>query len=118
MRGRWRAVCSRCLAPLESDFDLRLREVFEEDPIEDETYPLSHEEIDLEQPIRDLVVPELPLVPLCDQECLGLCPSCGVNRNDDPCNCGSESPTPAGTPSGPSSSLTIPSTVPTRTDRS
>jgi uncharacterized protein len=105
VRGRWHAVCSRCLVPLESEFDLGLREVFEEDPIEEETYALSHEEIDLEQPIRDLVVPELPLVPLCDQECLGLCPSCGVNRNDTfpsagdtpgppGCNCGNESADP------------------------
>jgi uncharacterized protein len=90
VRGRWRAVCSRCLTPLAADFDLRLREVFEEDPIEEETYPLRHDEIDLEQPIRDLVVPELPLVPLCDEDCLGLCPSCGANRNEDPCDCGSE----------------------------
>jgi uncharacterized protein len=87
VRGRWSAVCSRCLTPLENDFDLALREVFEEDPIEDETYPLCHEEIDLEQPLRDLVVPELPLAPLCAESCLGLCPSCGANRNDDPCEC-------------------------------
>jgi len=94
VRGRWRAVCSRCLTPLEADFDLSMREVFEEDPIEDETYLLRHNEIDLEQPIRDLVVPELPPIPLCSDECLGLCPSCGVNRNDDPCDCGSESRDP------------------------
>jgi uncharacterized protein len=101
VRGRWHAVCSRCLTPLEAEFDLALREVFEEDPIEEETYPLRHEEIDLEQPIRDLVVPELPLVPLCDEACLGLCPTCGANRNPvppgetleppGPCECGSES---------------------------
>jgi uncharacterized protein len=91
VQGRWRAVCSRCLTPLEADFDLRLREVFEEDPIEEETYPLSHDEIDLEQPIRDLVVPELPLVPLCSEDCLGLCPTCGTNLNEDhPCDCAAE----------------------------
>ena len=90
VRGRWRAVCSRCLTPLEADFDLAMREVFEEDPIEEETYPLHHDEIDLEQPLRDLVVPELPLVPLCNEDCQGLCPSCGVNRNEGPCDCGSE----------------------------
>jgi uncharacterized protein len=94
VRGRWRAVCSRCLTPLEADFDLRLREVFEEDPIEDETYPLSHEEIDLEQPLRDNVVPELPAVPLCAEDCPGLCPSCGLNRNDSPCDCGGEARDP------------------------
>jgi uncharacterized protein len=84
VRGRWHAVCSRCLTPLEADFDLALREVFEEDPIEEETYPLRQDEIDLEQPIRDLVVPDLPLVPLCDEDCLGLCPTCGANRNPVP----------------------------------
>ena len=81
-----------------------LREVFEEDPIEDETYPLRHDEIDLEQPIRDLVVPELPPAPLCDENCLGLCPTCGANRNPvspgdtpeppAPCECGSEARDP------------------------
>jgi len=104
VRGHWRAVCSRCLNPLEADFDLALREVFEEDPIEDETYPLRHDEIDLEQPIRDLVVPELPPAPLCDENCLGLCPTCGANRNPvspgdtpeppAPCECGSEARDP------------------------
>ena len=94
VRGHWRAVCSRCLTPLEVDFDLPLREVFEEDPVEEETYPLRHEEIDLEQPIRDLVVPDLPLVPLCDEACLGLCPSCGANRNEAACDCGTESRDP------------------------
>ena len=94
VRGRWSAVCSRCLVPLEQGFDLKLREVFEEDPIEDETYPLRNDEIDLEQPVRDLVVPDLPIVPLCDPDCLGLCPTCGVNRNEDPCECRSESSDP------------------------
>ena len=94
VRGRWRAVCSRCLTALEDGFDLALREVFEDDPIEEETDPLRHDEIDLEQPIRDLVVPELPAVPLCDEACLGLCPSCGANRNDSPCDCGNESRDP------------------------
>jgi uncharacterized protein len=87
VRGRWRAVCSRCLAPLEMDFELPMREVFEEDPIEDETYPLRNEEIDLDQPLRDVVVPELPAVPLCDAACPGLCPTCGANRNEGACDC-------------------------------
>ncbi|MGH8999805.1 MAG: YceD family protein [Acidimicrobiia bacterium] len=87
VRGRWAAACSRCLAPVERDFDLRLREVFEEDPVEEETYPLRNEEVDLEQPLRDLVVPDLPHVPLCHPDCAGLCPSCGANRNEDSCAC-------------------------------
>jgi uncharacterized protein len=87
VRGRWSAVCSRCLTPLRTDFDLRLREVFEEDPVEEETYPLRHDEIDLEQPLRDLVVPELPIVPRCRPDCAGLCATCGTNLNEAVCDC-------------------------------
>jgi len=87
VRGRWSAVCSRCLVPIETEFDLRLREVFEADPVEEETYPLRHEEIDLEQPLRDVVVPELPIVPLCRPDCAGLCATCGANLNEGECEC-------------------------------
>jgi uncharacterized protein len=94
VRGRWSAVCSRCLTPLETDFDLHLREVFEEDPVEEETYPLRNDEIDLEQPLRDVVVPELPLVPLCRTDCAGLCPTCGDNLNEGACDCPAVAPDP------------------------
>lgn len=87
VRGRFRATCSRCLAPLERGFTLSLREVFEDEPLDGETYPIVSEEIDLEQALRDLVVPELPAAPLCDPHCQGLCPLCGANRNEDPCLC-------------------------------
>jgi uncharacterized protein len=87
VRGRWSAVCSRCLTPLRNGFDLHLREVFEEDPVEDETYPLRNDEIDLEQPLRDVVVPELPMVPLCRPDCAGLCATCGANLNEGTCDC-------------------------------
>lgn len=87
VRGMWSATCSRCLTPLRQDFDLRLQEVFEDDPVEDETYPIRNDEIDLEQPLRDLVVPDLPQVPLCQPQCRGLCPFCGTNLNEAACAC-------------------------------
>lgn len=33
----------------------------------------------------------LPMKPLCDPACKGLCPSCGVNKNTAPCSCGADS---------------------------
>ena len=30
---------------------------------------------------------ELPLAPLCSEDCQGLCPVCGANRNTEPCDC-------------------------------
>jgi DUF177 domain-containing protein len=87
VHGRWSGACSRCLCPVDQEFEVDLRELFERDPVQDETYPLEHEEIDLEQPVRDTVVLEMPLVPLCRPDCRGLCPTCGTDRNETACAC-------------------------------
>ncbi|MGH9026351.1 MAG: YceD family protein [Acidimicrobiia bacterium] len=63
--GSWRAQCSRCLNPVESDFAVSVRELFEPEPVEGETYALDGEEIDLDQLLRDTVLLELPLAPTC-----------------------------------------------------
>ncbi len=36
----------------------------------------------------------LPMKPLCDPGCKGLCPHCGVNRNTTSCSCGSDASDP------------------------
>jgi uncharacterized protein len=64
-----------------------VREVFEDPFEEGETYPLAHDEIDLEPLARETVVLELPQAPLCREDCLGLCPHCGVDRNEGTCSC-------------------------------
>ncbi|MEF9925156.1 MAG: DUF177 domain-containing protein [Raoultibacter sp.] len=43
--------------------------------------------IDFEPLIRAAVLLECPLVPLCTDECKGLCSSCGKNLNEGPCDC-------------------------------
>ena len=45
------------------------------------------DEIDLEPLARETVVLELPQAPLCREDCLGLCPDCGVDRNEGTCSC-------------------------------
>jgi uncharacterized protein len=37
--------------------------------------------------IKDALVLELPLVPLCSPECPGLCPSCGQSLKEGSCDC-------------------------------
>lgn len=77
--------CSRCLEPFEDSLDLHLTELFaypnsatEETTEEDEVYRIVDDEIDLEPVIVDAVGLELPLQPLCSDDCEGLCPECGV----------------------------------------
>jgi uncharacterized protein len=55
--------------------------------LDDEAYPLAGDVLDLEPLARDAVLLDLPLAPLCAEDCLGLCPQCGINRNEETCSC-------------------------------
>jgi uncharacterized protein len=83
----WRAECRRCLAEVTGRVDVEFRELFERSPREGETYALGHEEIDFDPLIREAVLLALPLAPLCEAGCQGMCPTCGANLNDGPCGC-------------------------------
>lgn len=43
--------------------------------------------IDMAPLVTAALLLELPLVPLCDEACKGLCPTCGANRNEGDCGC-------------------------------
>jgi uncharacterized protein len=90
----WAAACSRCLEPVTGRVSVHVDELFEAIPLEGETYLLEEDVIDLEPMVRDALLLELPLAPLCRDDCAGLCPTCGANRNDEPCDCAAEEPDP------------------------
>lgn len=52
-----------------------------------DVYGYDGEEIDLTPLFRDQVVLAVPFAPLCREDCKGLCPQCGADRNLEPCNC-------------------------------
>jgi len=75
VRVAWEGGCRRCLDPVEGEAEAEVHaEVFEPDPTEGETYPLTGEQIDLEPLIRDAVLLALPLAPLCSETCQGPAP--------------------------------------------
>ena len=92
-------ICSRCLSgfsvDIASNFTIYFTKSsgeYEEDEVElseedllSATY--DGEEIDLENEIAEQVLLEIPYKPLCSEECLGLCPMCGVDKNKTSCNC-------------------------------
>ena len=92
--------CSRCLEtfrqPLTTDFDLFYAETAPEPPPgEDEETreealsfaPLKNGAIDLGALVSEQIYLNLPLKPLCTPDCLGLCATCGANRNVGACEC-------------------------------
>lgn len=76
--------CSRCLDPLDGEVRIELTELFaypesttEATTEEDEVSHLVDDLLDLQPVVRDAVVLALPQVPLCAEDCAGLCPDCG-----------------------------------------
>ena len=87
--------CIRCLDPVELVIDRKIQELYRYEPTDDkgkksrkkeeEDVDLDEEEVlfvlgeqvNLELPILDAIILSLPVNPLCDEDCLGLCPDCG-----------------------------------------
>jgi uncharacterized protein len=98
VRGRMRTVvraqCRRCLAEVERPVDDTVDLLFE--PLEDEeddaggeVYPIPPRgtELDLSGAIREQLLLRVPEYVLCQEECRGLCPTCGADLNAGPCGC-------------------------------
>ena len=91
--------CARCLEPFEHKavqnlaFVIKLARRGElngpDGESSDDFFVVSDsvEEFDLIPIVREKIMLTLPLKPLCDQSCKGLCPQCGVNKNTKTCNC-------------------------------
>lgn len=97
VRGRVRArlerPCGRCLEPCPDDREVEVAELFvdptrrEEGEEDDPGYELIDDltAIDLTTMVRDALLVDLPVRVLCDEDCRGLCPVCGANRNLGDC---------------------------------
>ncbi len=76
--------CARCLDEFTSSIEVTFCELFagHADGSEDDGYLLDGDLLDLEPAVRDALVLELPLSPLCAADCAGLCATCGVRLAD------------------------------------
>jgi uncharacterized protein len=83
----WVGECRRCLGPAGGQIRAHVRELYESDGDPETTYLLEGEQVDFEAMARDAILCELPLAPLCQPGCRGLCPACGGDRNLDACRC-------------------------------
>jgi len=91
--------CDRCLksvdVPVESDFEVAYlpqseyastgrAELHAEDMAQS---VFSDNAIDLDELVREQIMLNLPTRALCNEECKGLCPVCGADRNANGCDC-------------------------------
>ena len=97
--GKFEQLCARCLEPVEVPLSGRFDLIFRPEGVdaepgehaitEDETEIGYYEEsgLRLEDAVREQVLLTLPGRTLCQEDCQGLCPTCGVNRNRTACAC-------------------------------
>jgi uncharacterized protein len=89
-------ICARCLTNFVGRLGDQIDEIVElsdsgllgeaEDP--DFSIAVKNGYIDLTPLIAELFWLSWPQKALCREDCLGLCPGCGANLNEGPCNCG------------------------------
>jgi uncharacterized protein len=96
-QGEVSGTCARCLESypftLGKDFTFVLKpqsESAEEGELSEEDLSFGFymgDEVDLAPLVRESLILALPTKPLCREDCRGLCPRCGVNRNAGECGC-------------------------------
>ncbi len=87
--------CGRCLEPVTDELEVDLQELFVysadrsrgkpapgQAADEDEEPTMVEDLLDLEPTLRDAIVLEMPLTPLCNPDCSGLCAGCGARLDD------------------------------------
>jgi uncharacterized protein len=101
LRGAMETSCARCLEPARVVLSLPLAVTFvsadegDEDDEDPDVVTFQGGEIDVGDEIRDEILLAIPINPLCQETCLGLCLVCGGNRNLVACSCKAE-PAPTG----------------------
>lgn len=105
-KGSLTVACSRCVGPVKLPIEEKLRVTFmpaSELPEDDgdeagedgaevgqddlDLFPYDGETVDLEPLLREQFVLAVPFAPLCREDCKGLCPQCGIDRNTSTCTC-------------------------------
>ena len=89
LKGNLELLCSRCLDTFIYPIDIDIEERFTNNPdLEDEGIMfVDGDTINITEVIENCIISTLPIKRLCKEDCKGLCPECGVNKNVENCNC-------------------------------
>jgi uncharacterized protein len=94
--------CDRCLQPVEvpvhADFaleyitgsDYESSEAAELTEAEMSVSVFDGEAIDVDEVVKEQILLAVPTRMLCREDCKGICPECGIDRNTGQCNCVTE----------------------------
>jgi uncharacterized protein len=83
----WADACRRCLAPAAGVVLGDIGELYQVVLTDPDAFEIVGDQIDLGQMVREHILLEAPLAPLCRPDCAGLCPTCGIDLNTATCDC-------------------------------
>jgi uncharacterized protein len=97
VHGELHQECRRCLEPVKGGFERELTLVFvsgltgeDADAGDVFVFDPASGSLDVSEAVREEVILAMNPYVVCDPECRGLCPRCGANLNEGPCDCAEE----------------------------
>jgi len=78
--ARRRMLCSLCLSEFTDELDRKMQFNYRVERFDTI--------LDISRDIREEIMLDYPMKPLCNSQCRGLCPRCGKNLNEGGCSCG------------------------------
>ena len=85
--AHWATVCRRCLAPVSGVAEVAVDELYQIEPLDEDAFVIEDGQLDLVPLVRETALIELDLERQCRDDCAGLCPVCGADRNGSDCGC-------------------------------
>ena len=97
VQGSVDCTCDRCLEGFRQAIETRYTVVYapddrsmagvkkEEDEVQ--ILPPDANYVDLDEDVRQYLIIAVPQKMLCAEDCKGICPACGANKNRKNCNC-------------------------------
>lgn len=83
-------TCSRCLKDFTQLSNVSVTEKFYpagNNGVESDAFVYDGDIVDVTEPLREGLIVSEPISFLCKEDCEGICPVCGADRNEHPCNC-------------------------------
>lgn len=89
IEGEYLTECSRCGKKVKESLKTELFESMENDfsDVDAECISVCGNVADISGAVEACIFNSIPLRFLCSEDCKGICPVCGTNRNENECNC-------------------------------
>lgn len=88
VRVPWAGECRRCLVAVSGVAVADVDELYVTgESLREDALPIEGDQLDLAPLAREYALLELPEAPLCRADCAGICPVCGIDRNNASCDC-------------------------------